>query len=128
VKEIDEVTLETFNPSMCATMVETRLKHGDGAQRIEASHPSSHHSKKRGLQIEIADNAWDPKKTCRSPMWKASASNVRERPASAYGEDFQSTSKDSEGKGTPSHRAPRKIAPAIPEVRFSTSRACEQLP
>src|SRR5882762_4146693 len=119
VKEIDEVTLETFIPSMLLQpMVENSLKHGL-APKLEGGRILLRTTSKNGrLQIEIADNGVgiSEEKMPHVYVEGIGLSNVRERLRVLYGEDFQLDIESSEGQGTTIRIDVPELAPAIPEV------------
>jgi two-component system LytT family sensor kinase len=119
VKEIDEVTLETFIPSMLLQpMVENSLKHGL-APKLEGGRILLRTTSKNGrLQIEIADNGVgiSEEKMPHVYVEGIGLSNVRERLRVLYGEDFQLDIESREGQGTTIRIDVPELAPAIPEV------------
>ena len=119
IKEIDEVTLETFIPSMLLQpMVENSLKHGL-APKLEGGRILLRTTSKNGrLQIEIADNGVgiSEEKMPHVYVEGIGLSNVRERLRVLYGEDFQLDIESSEGQGTTIRIDVPELAPAIPEV------------
>jgi two-component system LytT family sensor kinase len=119
VKEIDEVTLETFIPSMLLQpMVENSLKHGL-APKLEGGRILLRTTSKNGrLQIEIADNGVgiSEEKMPHVYVEGIGLSNVRERLRVLYGEDFQLDIESHEGQGTTIRIDVPELAPAIPEV------------
>src|SRR6267142_5133767 len=119
VKEIDEVTLETFIPSMLLQpMVENSLKHGL-APKLEGGRILLRTTSRDGrLQIEIADNGVgiSEEKMPHVYVEGIGLSNVRERLRVLYGEDFQLDIESSEGQGTTIRIDVPELAPAIPEV------------
>jgi two-component system LytT family sensor kinase len=119
IKEIDEVTLETFIPSMLLQpMVENSLKHGL-APKLEGGRILLRTTSKNGrLQIEIADNGVgiSEEKMPHVYVEGIGLSNVRERLRVLYGEDFQLDIESREGQGTTIRIDVPELAPAIPEV------------
>jgi two-component system, LytTR family, sensor kinase len=119
VKEIDEVTLETFIPSMLLQpMVENSLKHGL-APKLEGGRILLRTTSKNGrLHIEIADNGVgiSEEKMPHVYVEGIGLSNVRERLRVLYGEDFQLDIESREGQGTTIRIDVPELAPAIPEV------------
>ena len=119
VKEIDDVTLETFIPSMLLQpMVENSLKHGL-APRLEGGRILLRTKSSKGrLIIEIADNGVgiSEEKMPHVYVEGIGLSNVRERLRVLYGEDFHLEIVSSEGQGTTIRIEVPEIAPAIPEV------------
>ena len=114
VKEIDDVTLETFIPSMLLQpMVENSLKHGL-APRLEGGRILLRTKSSNGrLIIEIADNGVgiSEEKMPHVYVEGIGLSNVRERLRVLYGEDFHLEIVSSEGQGTTHpHRRPRNSA------------------
>jgi len=119
VKEIDEVTLETFIPSMLLQpMVENSLKHGL-APKLEGGRILLRTTSNGGrLHIEIADNGVgiSEEKMPHVYVEGIGLSNVRERLRVLYGEDFQLDIESHEGQGTTIRIDVPELAPAIPEV------------
>jgi two-component system LytT family sensor kinase len=119
IKEIDEVTLETFIPSMLLQpMVENSLKHGL-APKLEGGRILLRTTSRNGrLQIEIADNGVgiSEEKMPHVYVEGIGLSNVRERLRVLYGEDFQLDIESREGQGTTIRIDVPELAPAIPEV------------
>src|SRR6195256_3007138 len=103
VKEIDEVTLETFIPSMLLQpMVENSLKHGL-APKLEGGRILLRTTSKNGrLKIEIEDNGVgiSEEKLPHVYVEGIGLSNVRERLRVLYGMDFQLEIESHTGQGT----------------------------
>jgi len=119
VKEIDDVTLETFIPSMLLQpMVENSLKHGL-APKLEGGRILLRTKSKDGrLLIEITDNGVGISKQKMPHVYVEGIglSNVRERLRVLYGEDFKLDIDSREGQGTTIRIEVPELAPAIPEV------------
>src|SRR5215831_4185212 len=119
VKEIDDMTLETFIPSMLLQpMVENSLKHGL-APKLEGGRILLRTKSKNGrLFVEIADNGVgiSEEKMPHVYVEGIGLSNVRERLRVLYGEDFKLNIESREGQGTTIRIEVPELAPAIPEV------------
>src|SRR5262250_3375356 len=119
VKEIDEVTLETFIPSMLLQpMVENSLKHGL-APKLEGGRILLRTRSNNGrLHIEIEDNGVgiSEEKMPHVYVEGIGLSNVRERLRVLYGADFNLDINSHEGQGTRIKIDVPELVPVIPEV------------
>src|ERR1700741_3124190 len=119
VKEIDEVTLKTFIPSMLLQpIVENSLKHGL-APKLEGGRIFLRTSTRDGrLHIEIEDNGVgiSEEKMPHVYVEGIGLSNVRERWRVLYGTEFNLDIASHEGQGTTIKIDVPQVVPLIPEV------------
>src|SRR5580765_376141 len=119
IKEIDEVTLETFIPSMLLQpMVENSLKHGL-APKLEGGRIRLHADQRDGrLRLEIEDNGVGITEERMPHVYVEGIglSNVRERLRVLYGTDFSLEIESRRGAGTLIRIEVPELVPAIQET------------